>query len=240
MDEGNNLFNAVGSEPDNVNSAVDNSGSENEVIQDANVVSADTPSERSEHSVADPELTDEESEEKPSSTVIQVTDDDSSDTGYIVNELNVVGLNEFIERENALLTVAPTSNDYYTFISGEFLEYFADYMSLYPLNDYKACHLRHYVGSSSYQTQYDDYYYLWFNYPEETALEIHKPYNVSQYEINVVTQRDLNATIVYGSAQGQADLRKGVSYVQEMGLLCALGVVLVLYILSAFFKHLAR
>lgn len=240
MNEGDNLSNEVNSELDNISSETDNTSIENEINSDVNEVNAAEPSEQSEPGVADPNLSEEEIEEKPSSTVIQVIDDDNSDTGYTVNELDVTGLNEFIERENAIRSVSPTTNDYYSFIEGNILEYFEDYMALYPMNDYKAVHLRHYVGSSSYQDYFDDYYYLWFDFPEETALELHKPYNVNTYDVNVVTQRDLNATIVYGSQQGQADIRKGGTYVQETAILCCFGVMLILYILHAFFKHLAR
>ena len=246
MNESDNLSNEVNIESDNVNSETNNSSSENEIIHDVKQSeTSDVPSEQSEPGTSDRELSDEqieeelEEEETPTSTVIQVVHDES-EAGYHIDELDVHALNEFVGKQNELLSVSPTSNDYYTFIDGNILEYFADYMANYPLNDYKAVHLRHYVGSSSYQTQYDDYYYLWYDYPSTQALEIHKPYNVSQYSVSVVTQNDLSASIVYGSAQGQADIRKGVSYVQETAILCCFGCILVLYILHAIFKHLVR
>lgn len=205
------------------------------VIPDANEVSA---AEKSEADQEDQVI--EEEEETPSSTVIQVTPDENSDTGYIINELDVSGLNAFIQAENEVRSVTPTSNDYYTFLGSDIEEYFSGIMALYPLNEYKAVHLRHWIQNTSYNSYYDDYYYLWYDYPSENVVEVYKQYNNSQYVVSYTTQRDLNATIVYGSNQGQSDIRKGVSYVQEIALLGAVGVCLVLYILHAFFKHLVR
>lgn len=242
MDEGNNLLNEIDSESSDINNSADNSGSKDEIIQDANEVSADDPSERSEPGTSDPELSEEEIEEEqtPSSTVIQVTPDENSDTGYTINELDVSGLNAFIQAENEVRSVTPTSNDYYTFLGSDIEEYFSGIMALYPLNEYKAVHLRHWIQNTSYNSYYDDYYYLWYDYPSENVVEVYKQYNNTQYVVSNTTQRDLNATIVYGSSQGQSDIRKGVSYVQEIALLGAVGVCLVLYVLSAFFKHLVR
>lgn len=240
MDEGNNLLNEIDSQSTDINNSADNSGSENEIIQDANEVSADVPSERSELGTADTELSEEEIEEEqnPSSTVIQVIPDENSDTGYTINELDVSGLNAFIQAENEVRSVTPTSNDYYTFLGSDIEEYFSGIMALYPLNEYKAVHLRHWIQNTSYNSYYDDYYYLWYDYPSENVVEVYKQYNNSQYVVSNTTQRDLNATIVYGSSPGQSDIRKGVSYVQEIALLGAVGVCLILYVLSAFFKHL--
>lgn len=252
MNESDNLSNEVNSEYDNGSTEINNSSNENEVgfsVPSFEDVEQRGTSERS----SDPqnldtentqsedkeELTTEE-EEKPSSTVIQVTPDENSDTGYTIDELDVSGLNDFIRSENELRSVNPTSNDYYTWLGSDIEEYFAGIMALYPLNEYKAVHLKHWVQNTSYNSYYDDYYYLWYDYPSENVVEVYKQYNNSQYVVSYTTQRDLQSTIVYGSSQGQSDIRKGVSYVQEMGLLCAVGVCLVLYILHAFTKHLVR
>ena len=197
-------------------------------------VASDEPSESDEQDQVS------EEEEKPSSTIFQVIEDENSPDGYTISELDVTGLNQFIQAENEIRSVTPTSNDYYTFISGDIEEYFQDVMALYPLNEYKAVHLKHYVSSGSYSSYYDDYYYLWYDYPNSECVEIYKANNSSQYRVTWTTQSDLTSSIVYGSHQGQADFRKGVSYVQEIAFLGAVGVVLILYICSAFFKHLAR
>lgn len=210
----------------------------NENFQDA--IASEVPSERSEPGTEDLENSDEEIEEKPTSTVIQVIEDENSSDGYTINELDVGGLNAFIQSENEIRSVTPTSNDYYSFLGTDLETYFSGIMALYPLNDYKAVHLRHWVQNTSYNSYYDDYYYLWYNYPDIHCIEVYKQYNSSQYVVTNTTQNDLSATIVYGSSQGQSDIRKGVSYVQEIALLSAVGVCLVLYILHAIFKHLAR
>ena len=181
MNESDNLFNEVDSESSDIDSTFDNSGSENEIIYDTERSEvADEPSERSEPGSADRKLSvdefeeesdevseesEEESEETPSSTVIQVVKDESSDTGYTINELDVQALNDFIRAENDVRSVSPTSNDYYAFIDGNIYTYFADYMANYPLNEYKACHLRHWIQNTQYSSYYDDYYYLWYDYP---------------------------------------------------------------------------
>lgn len=245
MNESDTLHNQESYQSDSVNNEtkvdfsvpsfedVEQSGTSERSSDPQNLESENIQSEEKE------ELTKEE-EETPSSTVIQVTPDENSDTGYTINELDVGGLNAFIQAENEVRSVTPTSNDYYTWLGSDIEEYFSGIMALYPLNEYKAVHLRHWIQNTSYNSYYDDYYYLWYDYPSENVVEVYKQYNNSQYVVSYTTQRDLNATIVYGSAQGQSDLRKGVSYVQEMGLLCAVGVCLVLYILHAFFKHLVR
>lgn len=244
MNENDTLFNEIDSEYDYSSPETYNSDIENEIISDENEVSASNPSERSEPGLMDQKLSDEETEAEleelpPTSTVIQVTPDETDPESYTIDELDVRGLNAFIQAENEIRSVTPTSNDYYTFISGDIEEYFSGVMANYPLNDYKAVHLKHYVSSGSYSSYYDDYYYLWFNYPNTECIEIYKANNSSQYRVSVTTQSDLSASITYGSGVGQSDLRKGVSYVQEMGLLLAVGVCLVLYILHAIFKHLA-
>lgn len=218
---------------------------ENEEVNEPGAQDVEQSGTTDEQSSVDPENqvseTDgEEEEETPSSTVIQVTPDENSDTGYTINELDVSGLNAFIQAENEVRSVNPTSNDYYTFLGSDIENYFSGIMANYPLNEYKAVHLRHWIQNTSYNSYYDDYYYLWYDYPSENVVEVYKQYNNSQYVVSNTTQRDLNATIVYGSFQGQSDLRKGVSYVQEIALLGAVGVCLILYILSAFFKHLVR
>lgn len=252
MNESNNLLDKISSEHDNSDTEVSNSSTENEVnfsIPSFEDVEQSGTTERSSdtqnldientQSEEKEDLTTEE-EEKPSSTVIQVTPDENSDTGYTINELDVSGLNAFIQAENEVRSVNPTSNDYYTFLGSDIEEYFSGIMANYPLNEYKAVHLRHWIQNTSYNSYYDDYYYLWYDYPSENVVEVYKQYNNSQYVVSNTTQRDLNATIVYGSSQGQSDLRKGVSYVQEIALLGAVGVCLILYILHAFFKHLVR
>ena len=236
MNESDNFLNEVDSQSPDINSSPDNSGFENEIIHDASETSA------AEQSEDDRELSDEQIEEElpPSDTVIQVVPDETSENGYTINSLDVGELNEFISRENEVRSVNPTSNDYYTFISGDIYDYFADYLANYPLNEYKACHLRHWIQNTQYSSYYDDYYYLWYDYPSTECIEIYKANNSSQYVLSRTTQTVLNATITYGSEQGNADLRKGVSYVQELALLGAVGCCLVLYILSAFFRALRR
>ena len=113
-------------------------------------------------------------------------------------------------------------------------------MALYPLNEYKAVHLRHWIQNTQYYSYYDDYYYLWYDYPSEDCVEVIKYNGQANWVVNYTIQSDLNSNIVYGSFQGQSDFRKGVSYVQEIALLGSVGVVLVLYILSAFFRSLRR
>lgn len=184
----------------------------------------------------------EEIDEKPESTVIQVKEDDSSETGYTTTELDVESLNimsqAYVEQ---MLAVTPTNNDYYSFIENDILEYFSDVMANYPLNDYRAYHLRHYVSSSQYYNYYDDYYYLFYDYDGDSAeecLEVYKANNASNYRFNWGTAEVLNASIMYGTDSQQADLRKGVSYVQEMAFLSVLGIIGVLYVLGAIFKHI--
>lgn len=236
MNEGDTLHSEELNQLDSVNNEIEEVSEPG--IPDVNDVSADEHSESYQEDQVNE--TDGEEEEKPSSTVIQVTPDENSDTGYTINELDVSGLNAFIQAENEVRSVTPTSNDYYTWLGSDIESYFSGIMANYPLNEYKAVHLRHWIQNTSYNSYYDDYYYLWYDYPSENVVEVYKQYNNSQYVVSYTTQRDLSASIVYGSAQGQSDLRKGVSYVQEMGLLCAVACCLVLYILRAFFKHLAR
>lgn len=234
MNEGDTLYSEEFNKSDTVDNEVEEiSETEN---HDTSEASADEQSE----SDRDLEVSEEEEEEKPSSTVIQVIKDENSDTGYSISELDVTGLNDFVSRENELRSVNPTSNDYYTWLGSDIESYFSGIMANYPMNKYKAVHLKHWIQNTSYNSYYDDYYYLWYDYPSENVVEVYKQYNNSQYVVSYSTQRDLNASIVYGSEQGQCDLRKGVSYVQEMALLSAVACCLVLYILHAFFKHLVR
>lgn len=185
----------------------------------------------------------ETEDEKPESTVIQVKEDETSETGYTTTELDVESLNimsqAYVEQ---MLAVTPTSNDYYDFIGSDILEYFSDVMANYPLNEYRAYHLRHWVSSSQYYNYYDDYYYLFYDYDGDSAeecLEIYKANNASNYRFNWGSAEVLNSSIMYGSGDNMADLRKGVSYVQEMAFLSVLGVVFVLYVLHAIFKHIS-
>ena len=234
MNENNTLDN----QSDNLDIEVVNSDTENEIIFDENI--SDNPDYMEHDQVEVSDNIEEEEEETPSSTVIQVTPDENSEDGYTISELDVNGLNAYISSQNELLGVTPSSNDYYTFIEDDILEYFKGIMSLYPMNDYKAVHLRHWIQNTQYYSYYDDYYYLWYDFPELECVEIVKYNGQANYVVNWTTQYDLNSSIVYGSQVGMSDFRKGVSYVQEMGLLCAVGVCLVLYILHAIFKHLAR
>lgn len=188
------------------------------------------------------ESEDEESEEKPESTVIQVIKDETAEDGYTTTELDVESLNimsqAYVEQ---MLAVTPTSNDYYTFIETDILEYFSSIMANNPLNDYRAYHLRHWISSSQYYNYYDDYYYLFYDYDGESAeqcLEIFKANNSNSYRLNWGTAEVLNASIMYGTETQQADLRRGVTYVQEMAFLSVIGIISVLYVLRYIFKHI--
>lgn len=188
------------------------------------------------------ESEDKESEEKPESTVIQVIEDETAENGYITTELDVESLNilsqAYVEQ---MLAVTPTSNDYYTFIESDILEYFSSIMANNPLNDYRAYHLRHWISSSQYYNYYDDYYYLFYDYDGESVeqcLEVYKANNSNSYRLNWGSAEVLNASIMYGTDVQQADFRKGVSYVQEMAFLCSIGIVFVLFGLGVIFKHI--
>lgn len=221
-----------------------------EDIQDTTITEEENSEDLSEQSELDleedsSEVESEEEEtedEKPESTVIQVKEDETSETGYTTTELDVESLNimsqAYVEQ---MLAVTPTSNDYYDFIGSDVLEYFSDVMANYPLNDYRAYHLRHWVSSSQYYNYYDDYYYLFYDFNGDSAeecLEIYKANNASNYRFNWGTAEVLNSSIMYGSGENMADLRKGVSYVQEMAFLCSIGIVFVLFVLGAIFKHI--
>lgn len=178
-------------------------------------------------------------EEKPTSTVIQVKPADNSE-GYETTELDVESLNfmagSYVEE---LKTVNQGTNDYYAFIDEPIADYFAGIMAQYPLNEYKACHLRHWVQNTQYYNYYDDYYYLWYDLGHNNNyIEIVKYNGQANYVVNRSSGAVLNSTISYGSEVGQSDLREGVSYVQEMAFLCVLAGVLVLYVVHAIFKHL--
>lgn len=180
-----------------------------------------------------------EEEEKPTSTVIQVKPADNSE-GYETTELDVESLNfmagSYVEE---LKTVNQGTNDYYAFIDEPIADYFAGIMAQYPLNEYKACHLRHWVQNTQYYNYYDDYYYLWYDLGHNNNyIEIVKYNGQANYVVNRSSGAVLNSTISYGSEVGQSDLREGVSYVQEMAFLCVLAGVLVLYVVGAIFKHL--
>lgn len=180
-----------------------------------------------------------EEEEKPTSTVIQVKPADNSE-GYETTELDVESLNfmagSYVEE---LKTVNQGTNDYYAFIEDPIADYFAGIMAQYPLNEYKACHLRHWVQNTQYYNYYDDYYYLWYDLEHNNNyIEIVKYNGQANYIVNRSSGAVLNSTISYGSEVGQSDLREGVSYVQEMAFLCVLAGVLVLYVVHAIFKHL--
>lgn len=189
----------------------------------------------------DSEETEEETEEeKPCSTVIQVIENSDSDNGLDIVELDVDSLNimsqSYVEQ---LQTVSPTSNDYYSYIDGDILEYFKGIMANKPLNSYQACHLRHWIQNTQYYSYYDDYFYLWYDLDKgNDYVEIIKYNGQSNYVVNWGNGAILNSTITYGSADNQSDFREGVSYVQEMAFLSVLACFCVLYIVNAIFKHL--
>ena len=179
----------------------------------------------------------EESTEEPSSTVIQVerTEDGDLDiTELDVNSLNIMS-ESYVE---SMLAVTPTSNDYYTFIDSTIEDYFSGIMANYPLNEYKAYHLRHYIHNTQYSSYYDDYYYLFYDYPNNSCLELHKSYNSNSYTATWGTAEILDSTISYGSEVGWSDLREGVNYVSWLSALGVLACVCVLYIVHAIFRHL--
>ena len=183
-------------------------------------------------------------EETPSSTIIQVIENSDSDLGYDTVELDVESLNTmasaYVEQ---MLALTPTSNDYYAFIESPILEYMQGVLDNYPLNEYRAYHLRHYVSSSQYYSYYDDYYYLFYDFNDESAeqcLEIYKSNGSSSYTLTWGTAEVLNASIMYGSSDNMSDIRGGVSHVETLALLGAIGIVAVLYVLNAIFRHIAR
>lgn len=179
----------------------------------------------------------EESTEEPTSTVIQVerTEDGDLDiTELDVNSLNIMS-ESYVE---SMLALTPTSNDYYTFIDSSIEDYFSGIMANYPLNEYKAYHLRHYVYNTQYSSYYDDYYYLFYDYPNNSCLELYKSYNSNSYTATWGTAEILDSTISYGSEVGWSDLREGVNYVSWLSALGVLACVCVLYIVHAIFRHL--
>lgn len=188
------------------------------------------------------EIEEDSEEETPSSTIIQVLENPDSDLGYDTIELDVESLNTmagaYVEQ---MLAVTPTSNDYYAFIESPILEYMQGVLDNYPLNEYRAYHLRHYVSSSQYYSYYDDYYYLFYDFDDESAeqcLEIYKANGSNSYSLTWGTAEVLNASIMYGSSDNMSDIRGGVSHVETLALLSAIGVVAVLYVLNAIFRHI--
>lgn len=187
----------------------------------------------------EPEETEESEEEKPTSTVIQVVENKESETGYDITELDIESLNKMSESYvEAMLAVTPTTNDYYTFLGEDIESYFSGIMANYPLNEYRAYHLRHWIQNTSYSSYYDDYYYLYYDYPNTDCIEVYKSYNASNYQVRYTTAPILSSTITYGSDEGLSDIRKGVSYVEGLSVCCVVAGLLVLYIISAIFKHL--
>ena len=179
----------------------------------------------------------EESNEEPTSTVIQVERNEDGDldiTELDVNSLNIMS-ESYVE---SMLAVTPTSNDYYTFIDSTIEDYFSGIMANYPLNEYKAYHLRHYVYNTSYSSYYDDYYYLFYDYPNNSCLELYKSYNSNSYTATWGKAEILDSTISYGSEVGWSDLREGVNYVSWLSAIGVLACVCVLYIVHAIFRHL--
>lgn len=182
----------------------------------------------------------EEIEEQPESTVIQVVENPDSELGYDTVELDIESLNIMAESyADQMLAVTPTSNDYYTFIDSQIADYFSGVMANYPFNEYKAYHLRHWVYNSSYSSYYDDYYYLFYDYPANDCIEIRKAHDSSQYVLTSGSAEILSSTITYGSGSGESDLREGVSYVTWFSALSVIACVCVLYIVHAIFKHLS-
>lgn len=185
------------------------------------------------------EETEEPEEEKPTSTVIQVVENEESEMGYDITELDIESLNKMSESYvEAMLAVTPTTNDYYAFLGDDIQEYFSGIMANYPLNEYRAYHLRHWIQNSSYSSYYDDYYYLYYDYPNTDCVEVYKSYNASNYQVRYTTAPILSSTITYGSEEGLSDIRKGVSYVEGLSVVCVIAGLLVLYIVGAIFKHL--
>lgn len=193
---------------------------------------AETKNEKSEE-------TEQSEEEKPTSTVIQVVENEESETGYVITELDIDSLNKMSESyvEN-MLAVTPTTNDYYAFLGEDIESYFSGIMANYPLNEYRAYHLRHWIQNTSYSSYYDDYYYLYYDYPNTDCIEVYKSYNASNYQVRYTTAPILSSTITYGSEEGLSDIRKGVSYVEGLSVVCVIAGLLVLYIVGAIFKHL--
>ena len=187
------------------------------------------------------ESEDESETDTPSSTVIQVTE--NLETGdFDITELDVGSLNIMSESYvESMLSVVPTTNDYYDFLPNDVLSYFQGIMSNNLLNDYRAYHLRHYIYYGQYYSYYDDYYYLFYDYDgddPEQCVELYKANGSNSYQVTWGTAEVLNATIMYGNEDSMSDFRKGVSYGEEMALLLVVAGVLVLYIVNAFFRHI--
>ena len=182
----------------------------------------------------------EEVEEKPSSTIVQYLENEEG--GLELTELDVNSLNIMSQSyvEN-MLAVQPGTNDYYDFIPENIMAYFQGVMSNHLTNDYRAYHLRHWIQNSQYYSYYDDYYYLFYDFDGESAeqcLEIYKPNGQNDYRFTWGNCEVLNASIMYGTGENMSDLRKGVSYGQEMAFLLVLAGFLCLYIVNAIFRHL--
>lgn len=225
------------------NSEIDSSITDSIPLSDnsssSDVVSVDELLDRLNNNLTD----NDESENEPveGSSVNQTVIDDNGDA--VVFNLNVNDLNTMADMyiEQSLASVNVGSNDYFDFIQSPIYDYFSDFMANYPLNEYCAYHQRHWVQNSQYYSYYDDYYYLFYNLPSSDYLEIVRYNGQSNYNVSFGSGGTIaSSPIMYGSAQGQSDLRKGVSYVQEMSFLCSIACVGVIFIVSAFFKHLAK
>ena len=83
MNENNTLDN----QSDNLDIEVVNSDTENEIIFDENI--SDNPDYMEHDQVEVSDNIEEEEEETPSSTVIQVTPDENSEDGYTISELDI-------------------------------------------------------------------------------------------------------------------------------------------------------
>lgn len=209
----------------------------NSVSSSSDESSSSDPGSNYEESINSDETSSADGSEQPSSTVIQVTEGENGNLD--ITELDVTSLNMMSESyvEN-MLAVKPTSNDYYTFIDSTIESYFSGIMANYPLNKYKAYHLRHYVHNTQYSSYFDDYYYLFYDYPNNSCLELHKAYDSSSYTATWGKAEILDSTISYGSETGWSDLREGVNYVSWLSALGVLACVCVLYIVHAIFRHL--
>lgn len=252
MNEDVILYDSVGIESSDSSIEVSHSdtSSEEVLIDDSNYSSLENSEDSSISNdlVESEEVSEEESEEnsvdelkeEPTSTVIQVKENNESETGYDITELDVESLNNMSSAYlEAMQTVSPTTNDYYTWIDSDIIDYFSGIMANKPFNSYQACHLRHWVQNTQYYSYYDDYYYLWYDLDNNNNyVEVVRYNGQSNYVVNWGSGSVLNSSITYGSGDNQSDLRKGVSYVQEMAFLSVLAGVLVLYVVHAFFRHL--
>lgn len=186
----------------------------------------------SDESIKSPEEITEDS--KPTE-VVSVNPESGESISLNVDALNMMA-ESYLESS---LAVSQGTNDYFDFIPTDVKNYFQGIMENKPFNNYVAYHLRHWIQNTQYYSYYDDYYYL---YPDidnsNDYIEVVKYNGQSNYVINYGSASPHNATILYGSEDGQSDLRGGNSYVLSLASVCVLGCVCVLYIVNAIFRHL--